>query len=85
LLPRPAQLRPAAPRQRLVDLNLALHVGPPVLTSFETPIFLPNKISCKDNNRRASVSAFSEPPTSVKISDLNRHNVFLCDINQPSL
>ena len=51
MLPRPAQVRPAALRQRLVDLNLALDVGPPVLTFFETPIFLPNKISCKDNNR----------------------------------
>jgi hypothetical protein len=26
----PPQVRPAALRQRLVDLNLALHVGPPV-------------------------------------------------------
>jgi hypothetical protein len=44
-------MRPGALRQRLVDLNLALHVGPPVLTFFEAPIFLPNKSSCKDNNR----------------------------------
>jgi hypothetical protein len=49
---------------------------------FETPIFLPNKISCKDNNRPPSVSAFLEPPTSVKVSDLNRRNVLLPDINQ---
>jgi hypothetical protein len=46
-------VRPAALRQRLVDLNLALHIGPPVLTFFETPIFHPNKISCKDNKPAA--------------------------------
>jgi hypothetical protein len=33
----PAQVRPAALRQRLVDLNLALHVGPPV-TFFEADL-----------------------------------------------
>jgi hypothetical protein len=39
-------------RQR-PDLNLALQVGPPVLIFFETPIFLPNKISCKGNKPTA--------------------------------
>jgi hypothetical protein len=34
----PAQVRPAALRQRLVDLNLALHVGPPVLTFLEADL-----------------------------------------------
>jgi hypothetical protein len=37
LLPRLAQVRAAALRQRLVDLNLALHIGPPVLTFFDLP------------------------------------------------
>jgi hypothetical protein len=75
-------VRPAALRQRLVDLNLALHVGPPVLTFFETPIFLPNKISRKDNNRPRVCFGFFRAATSAKVSDLNRRNVPLCDINQ---
>jgi hypothetical protein len=36
-------------RQRLVDLNLALHDRTSRFDFLETPIFLPNKISCKDN------------------------------------
>jgi hypothetical protein len=50
-------VRPAALRQCLVDLNLALHGGPPVLTFFEAPIFLPNKISRKDNKRPKNIAA----------------------------
>jgi len=41
-----------APQQR-PDLNLALHVGPPVLLFLRRSIFLPNKISCKGNKPTA--------------------------------
>jgi hypothetical protein len=49
LLARPARARLPRLRQRLVDLNLALHVAPPVFGFLRGAIFLPNKISCKDN------------------------------------
>jgi hypothetical protein len=45
---RPARTRLPGLRQRLVDLNLALHVAPPVFGFLRRPIFLPNKISRKD-------------------------------------
>jgi hypothetical protein len=51
-------VRPAALRQRLVDLKLALHVGPPVLVFLRRPIFLPNKISCKDKKPTARLFRF---------------------------
>ena len=60
-------MRPASLRQRLVDLNLALHVGPPVLVFLRRPIFLPNKISCKD--MKPTPRLFESRP-SVTVSDL---------------
>ena len=68
------------------DLNLALHVGPPVLTFFETPIFLPNKISRKSNNRPRVCFGFFRAATLVKVSNLRIaflcETIHLCDINQ---
>jgi hypothetical protein len=40
-------------RQGRGNLNLALHVAPPVSGFLRRPIFLPNKNSCKDNKPTA--------------------------------
>jgi hypothetical protein len=42
---------------------------------FETPIFLPKKISCKGQNRLRVCFGFLELPTSVTVFDTNRRNV----------
>jgi hypothetical protein len=58
LLARPARARLPRLRQRLVDLNLALHVAPPVFGFLGRPIFLPNKISCK--NKKPTARLFGQ-------------------------
>jgi hypothetical protein len=56
--------------QRLVDLNLALHVAPPVSVFLRHPILLPNKISCKDKKPTARLFRFFKSRPSVTVSDL---------------